>query len=104
LLLIKPKWREHDESKWVGGKEFQSMMSRKDQGWQPLTNVSKDHPEPFIEQKVQFKASTVGGPGLSSSTKKTRRNLSSVKTNGVNTQSASLFRNSPNRSNGSVEK
>lgn len=22
LLLVKPRWREHDESKWVGGKEF----------------------------------------------------------------------------------
>ena len=33
LLLIKPKWREHDESKWVGGKEFQSQMSKKDQAW-----------------------------------------------------------------------
>lgn len=52
LLLFRPRWREHDESKWVGGKEFQSMMSRKDKPWQPLNNIKQEFPEPFIENKV----------------------------------------------------
>lgn len=30
LLLVKPKWRENDESKWVSTKDFQSQNSRKD--------------------------------------------------------------------------
>jgi hypothetical protein len=30
LLLARPKWREHDEAKWVGGKEFISQNSKKD--------------------------------------------------------------------------
>lgn len=55
LLLVKPKWREHDESKWVGGKEFQSMMSKKDQAWVPVSNIRQDYPEPFVENKVQFR-------------------------------------------------
>ena len=79
LLLVKPKWREHDESKWVGGKEFQSQMSKKDQAWQPFSNVSEQYPEPFIQNKVQFRdTSSVMQPGhngLLSSAKK-RRNLS----------------------------
>ena len=78
------------------------MMSRKDQGWQPLSNVMEEHREPFIEQKVQFRATGGGVASLSSSNKKSRRNLSSIKNTAPNTHVPSQFRNSPNRSNGAI--
>jgi hypothetical protein len=84
--LVKPKWREHDESKWVGGKEFQSMMSKKDRAWLPLNNIREEFPEPFVENKVQFRdTGTVMAkmpiqPLFAGSSPSKRRNLSQIRT------------------------
>ena len=60
LLLTRPQWRDNDKKKWVHQSDFKSMMSRKDMGWKPLSNISQDYPEPFMENKVQFRAGTSG--------------------------------------------
>lgn len=102
LLLSRPQWREHDESKWVGGKEFQSMNSRKDHGWEPIKNVIQEYREPFIENKVKFRDISSNNHTtiipLSSSYSK-RRNNSQIRTQ-VPSVKGSMFRNSPSRSSG----
>lgn len=54
-MIVDPKWRELSHHKWMSNKDFLAKITYKDKTWNQIMNQSIDHPEPFVEHKVEFR-------------------------------------------------